>query len=254
MKRKILVFLGVVVTVWMGLAVLQPARTMALGGGNCGNKGFLGFRPWYDGLCNAENEIESPEKNNEADLTAFIWTIVLNVLTDLLIAIGYLALGFVIYGGYLYIMSQGDPGKVMKGKKTLINAIIGTVIALTASVVVNTGRVILGINASDDWKQWQDSEDSAVLAERIGGIVNWALAVAGIVAVIFIIKNAADYMLSQGDPGRVKKATQGIIYSVIGLVIVLLAYAITAFVVSSAGSAVGGSAFVPRLMSGGILG
>ena len=70
---------------------------------------------------------------------------------DLLVAVGYLALGFVVYGGYLYIMSQGDPGKLAKGKKTLTSAIIGTIIAMVASIAVNTLKVVLGIN-TNGWR------------------------------------------------------------------------------------------------------
>lgn len=231
MKRRILAFLGVIVTLAVGVTVAMPAPAMALGGGDCDAGSFLGFRPWYDGLCNVDNEIEPPKEHDQQDLTAFVWTIVLNVLVDLSLAVGYLAIGFIIYGGYQYIMSQGDPGRAAKGKKTLTSAIVGTIIALVASVAVNTVRVILGINATDSWNQDPFTQD------RLLGVFNWAYVVAGIVAVIFIIKGAVDYLLSQGDPGKVRKATQAIIYAVVGLVVVLLAAAITNFVVGSTSGA-----------------
>lgn len=220
--------------VFVGATVMVPTPAMALGGGNCGQPGFLGFKPWYAGLCDgnsSNSDIKAPEQGDEADLAAFIWTIVLNVLVDLMVAISYLAIGFIIYGGYLYIMSQGDPGKAMRGKKTITNAIIGTIVALVASVTVNTVRVILGINTSDSWK------NEGFNAESVQNIFSWAYTAAGIVAVIFIIKNAVDYMLSQGDPGKTRKATQGIIYAVVGLIVVLLAAAITTFVINSTNGA-----------------
>lgn len=102
-------------------------------------QGLLGFRPWYAGLCKSgEKEFEAPDKGDHKALALFVWTIVLNVTFDLTLAVGYIALGFVIYGGYLYIMSQGDPSRMAKGKKTLMSAIIGTIIAMLASVAVNT--------------------------------------------------------------------------------------------------------------------
>lgn len=229
MKRKILVFLGVVMMSFMSLAVLAPESAGALGGGDCGAQPFLGFRPWYDGLCDVNDNIVSPNQGDDAELARFVWTIVLNILIDLTIAIGYLALGFVIYGGYLYIMSQGDPVRAARGKKTLTNAIIGTVIALSASVAVNTVRVILGINTDNSW----DQNKVLFTVDRVQSAFNWAYTVAGIVAVIFIIKNAIDYMLSQGDPAKTRKATHGIIYAVVGLVIVLLAAVITTFVLNA---------------------
>lgn len=106
---------------------------------SCGEQGFLGFRPWYKGLTKSGCEIGTP--NN---LPAFVWTIVLNILADLLIAVGYLALGFTIYGGFKYIISTGDPGKVAASKKILTSAAIGMVIALLASMVVDTIIKVLG--------------------------------------------------------------------------------------------------------------
>ena len=154
----------------------------------------------------------------------------LNVTFDLTLAVGYIALGFVIYGGYLYIMSQGDPSRMAKGKKTLMSAIIGTIIAMLASVAVNTVRVILGITNSDITGQKFDQD-------TIASIFTWAYTVAGLIAVIFIIKGGIDYIIGHGDPGKIRIAQQTIIYAVVGLVIVLLAALITTFVISSTGEA-----------------
>ena len=71
-------------------------------------------------------------------MATFVWSIVLNVLIDLFSATGYVAVIFIIYGGFKYIMSQGDPGNVAKAKQILTSAAIGVGIALLASVVVNT--------------------------------------------------------------------------------------------------------------------
>lgn len=134
MRKKILVFLGVLVTVMLGMSVLTPARVYAAGE-ECVNS-FLGFRPWYQGLpMDAGCTIASP---TQEQLPAFVWTIVLNLLADLFGVIGYISIIFVIYGGFLFIMAHGDPGKIAKGKKTLTAAIIGVGIALLASVIVNT--------------------------------------------------------------------------------------------------------------------
>ena len=51
------------------------------------------------------------------------------------------------------------------------------------------------------------------------------------------LNEVIDYMLSQGDPGKTQKATRGIIYSIVGLVIVILAAIITNTVISSVGGA-----------------
>ena len=108
------------------------------------NGSFLGFRPWYKGLAIRDNEGRCTiGKPKDGQLQVFIWMIVLNILADLMAAIGYGALIFVIYGGWLYLRSEGDPGIIAKGKKTLISAIMGVAIALLASIIVNTIIAIL---------------------------------------------------------------------------------------------------------------
>ncbi|MBR0460484.1 hypothetical protein IJI91_00595 [Candidatus Saccharibacteria bacterium] len=59
------------------------------------------------------------------------------------------------------------------------------------------------------------------------------IAAAGLVAVAFIVINAIQMATSNGDPGKVKKAREGILYSVIGLIIVIMAEAIIFFVSSN---------------------
>lgn len=54
---------------------------------------------------------------------------------------------------------------------------------------------------------------------------------AGIVAVIVIIIGGILYSTSAGDSGSVTKAKNMILYSIVGLVIVLSAFAITNFVI-----------------------
>lgn len=219
MRRKILGILGAILIASMSLAP-QPVSA------KCGEQ-VLGFKPWYDGLCEGD-EIKDVE--GESELTVFIWTIVLNVIFDLSLAIGYIAVAMVIYSGYLYIMSQGDVARMAKGKKSMMSAIIGVVIAMGATVIVNTLQVILGISSGG----WQQGD---ITADRISGIFSWAYGMAGLVAVIFIIKSGADYMLSAGDPGKTKQATRGLIASIVGLVIVILAAVITGFITSTVGGA-----------------
>jgi len=61
--------------------------------------------------------------------------------------------------------------------------------------------------------------------------LNTVYIVAGIVAVIVIIIAGYMYTTSQGDSGAIEKAKNAILYAVIGLVIMLLAFAITNFVI-----------------------
>lgn len=43
----------------------------------------------------------------------------------------------IIIGGFNFMTSAGDPGKVKKGKDTILYGIIGLVVALLAFAIVN---------------------------------------------------------------------------------------------------------------------
>ncbi len=67
----------------------------------------------------------------------------------------------------------------------------------------------------------------------IGTILNTVFLVVGIVAVVMIILGGVNYTTSQGDPGKATKAKNTIMYSIIGLVVTLLAFAIVNFVIGA---------------------
>ena len=62
--------------------------------------------------------------------------IALAVLDIVLRLAGLVAVTFVVYGGIKFITSQGDPEGSKKARQTIINALIGLVIALFATTLV----------------------------------------------------------------------------------------------------------------------
>lgn len=51
--------------------------------------------------------------------------------------IGAIALGFVIYGGVLYITSGGDSEKTTKARNTLMYAVLGIIVVVISYAIVN---------------------------------------------------------------------------------------------------------------------
>ena len=62
-------------------------------------------------------------------------------------------------------------------------------------------------------------------------VISTLLIAIGIIAVIMIIIGGIRYTLSNGDASQIKSAKDTVLYSVIGLVVAMLAYAIVNFVV-----------------------
>lgn len=73
-------------------------------------------------------------------------------------------------------------------------------------------------------------ENEETVVSKVPGAVLAVFSVIGIVAVGVIIFGGVRYAISQGDPGKVKKAKDTIMYALIGLLVVLLAFAIVNFV------------------------
>lgn len=71
------------------------------------------------------------------------------------------------------------------------------------------------------------------LTVKIGTITEALITVAGAIAVIIIIIAGIRYITSSGEASQVKQAKDAILYSVIGLIFVILAFAIVRFVVTS---------------------
>lgn len=58
-------------------------------------------------------------------------------IVDILIRVaGLVALGFIIFGGFQYMTSQGSPDNAKAAQNTILNAVIGLVVALLAASIV----------------------------------------------------------------------------------------------------------------------
>jgi hypothetical protein len=86
-------------------------------------------------------------------------------------------------------------------------------------------------SASAEIKEAAGCSGSGNLTTGITNILNAIIGVIGLVAVIFIIIGGVNYMTSNGDPQKTKKAKDTILYATIGLIICALAFAIVNFVI-----------------------
>lgn len=80
-------------------------------------------------------------------------------------------------------------------------------------------------------------EDDTSLMPTVVNLIKVAMSVLGLVAVVVIILGGIQFMTAGGDPGKVKKAKDTILYGVIGLVVAVLAYAIVNFIIASVNGA-----------------
>ena len=168
----------------------------------------------------------NPNPENQNELTSNIIIIISNVLTAITVASAYLVLGFVIYGGYLYMFSSGDPTKAATSRKVLTRAFIGLAIVLLSNIILNAIRFALIQNSS------LATYNTTLTPETAGNIftnaVNWIIGISGVVSLVFIVIGAVGYITSAGDPSKLQKAKNTLTYALIGLAIVVLSAVITA--------------------------
>jgi heme/copper-type cytochrome/quinol oxidase subunit 2 len=121
--------------------------------------------------------------------------------------------------------------------KTLI---IGGIIALAApfALLASTSNVSAspvsqiqdGVSAVDDSGTTADA-----LPDNIKTIINLMLYIVGIASVIMLVFGGIRYTTSAGNDSNLTKAKQTITYSIVGLVVAILAFAIVNFVIGNVG-------------------
>jgi hypothetical protein len=86
---------------------------------------------------------------------------------------------------------------------------------------------------------YNDAGGSNQLQDTIGTLISVFLGLLGIVFLLLTIYAGWLWMTAQGDPKKVEKATTLLTQAVIGLVILLSAYAISSFVIDQLTTATG---------------
>ncbi len=181
---------------------------------------LLGMTPWDCGV----KITDDPE-----DLKTKTWIIATNIGGDITILASYLALGYIIYGGYLYTLSSGDPSKAATGKKTLTQAFIGLAISMSATAIMSTIRFVL-VGQNGNLLNCATEGCIADASTLFVNTIHWVIGIFGVISAIFIVYGGISYSMSGGSAEKIKKAKTTIINAVIGLAIVALAELITAFV------------------------
>ncbi len=160
MKFKLLAVSGLIfLNLMISVAVFMPHPVSAAVDPSCSNSlSFLGFPTWFKYLDVGRKETKNkegvvisidecavvgPTTTNPKDGTQeFDWSrasgrILLAIFEIILRIAGIAAVIFVIYGGFQYILSQGEPDRLKGARSTIVNALIGLAIAVSATAIVN---------------------------------------------------------------------------------------------------------------------
>lgn len=132
------------VSLLAGALFVAPAPT-ASAAACTDQSNILTFPNWYRGVyTNTSTDCNIELKGGIKDA----WIIVANVVEILIQAVGYVAVGFIIYGGFKYITSQGEAAGVTAAKQTITRAVVGLVIAIVSVLILNVIVGVFGLKTS----------------------------------------------------------------------------------------------------------
>lgn len=93
------------------------------------------------------------------------------------------------------------------------------------------GEACKGANLSNDISDCKSDEAATKVEGTLEKIINLLTLIVGIVAVILIILSGLRFITANGDSNSIQSARNGIIYALVGLIIVALAQAIVRFII-----------------------
>lgn len=98
---------------------------------------FLGLPHWYEYLDGRRDAFDKCVPYIGRDNLGDVWLIALAGVDILLRIAALVAIGFIIYAGFIYMTSNGDPERTKNAKNTILNALIGLTISLISASVVS---------------------------------------------------------------------------------------------------------------------
>jgi len=126
---------------------------------------FLGLEPWFAyipdtefaggsgvGKCDIKcfniTTSDATDRTNRGceptNTKSDIPLVLLAVIDDLLRIAGMVALAFVLYGAFQYVIGQGNPESTSKAQGTIVNALIGMTLAIVSVLIVSYIGHVLG--------------------------------------------------------------------------------------------------------------
>ena len=145
------------------------------------------------------------------------------VMTAVQGIVAALAVLMIVVGGILYITSAGDQGRVQLAKSAVTAAIIGLALALAAPAFLKEIYDVLGASGGPSVTK----DLSTIIIDTIKTLSGFV----GALSVLMLVVGGVMYMVSAGDSSRVETARKIIQYSIIGLVVALLALIIVTQVI-----------------------
>jgi hypothetical protein len=136
----------------------------------------------------------------------------------------------------------------MTSIRTRLLALAATVVVLlpAAPALVQaapsgvTTQIQQGLTTAAGGAGYDTSQNGGNLTRIIGSLINTALSLLGVLLLLYLLYGGFIWMTAGGDEAKVKKARALITNTVIGLVIIVIAFALSNFILTQLATAVSG--------------
>jgi uncharacterized protein with PQ loop repeat len=149
------------------------------------------------------------EVSNFGELVSVLWAYGSQVI------IGF-AIFFIVLGAFFYVASAGNEEKISQGRQMVFGSLIALVIVLLSGVLIRT------LHKPAEGSTGALSDVPTV----IGNATNILIGLIGVFTILMMVYAGLMYITGRGDTDKLEKAHNAFRYSVYGLVIGVLAYAI----------------------------
>ena len=182
---------------------------------------LLGIIPRWDrglGDCEELFTLEGDFEANIKDKSQVITTNIINILASIA---GLVAVGFIIFAGFKFVLADGDPGRLKNARQTIINALAGLGVAVSASLIIET--IIYP-------RLTKTPQGSLPTGFEIDSFLSFIFLMIGFLAVLMVMLQGIRYITSGGKPEETGRALRGLISAAIGVLVATSAWALVEIV------------------------
>lgn len=154
------------------------------------------------------------------------------VITFIKYIIGSVAVLYIIRSTLYLLIYGGKEEELGKYKKNIFSALLGLVIILMSSPIINNVFFKIQKEAFPGGQPVQPGIDAKRLALEIAGVTNLVAMLAGPFALLSLVAGSLMYILAAGDEEKTGKAKKIMIWSLVGLLVIYGAFAIVSLFVS----------------------
>ncbi len=138
----------------------------------------------------------------------------------------------VLWASFLLLTSVGQPAKLSQARSTLLYAIIGAVVLIMAVPLVSLVGSAMGggITITSSITSCNPANATTDALTVLANIINWFSWLLAILSVAMGLYAGFLYMTAKGESQKVATANNVLVYTVIGVVVAILAFSIKAII------------------------